>query len=68
MNRVKALFFINIIILFTFISSAKALEIIRDTERGAGRRDRVSGEERKVRGLLFWQRDTLKGGVGEAGS
>jgi predicted Zn-dependent protease len=31
-NRVKALFFLNIIILFTFISSAKALEIIRDTE------------------------------------
>lgn len=32
MNRVKALFLLNIIILFTIISSAKTLEIIRDTE------------------------------------
>jgi len=31
-NRVKALFIMNIIVLFTFVSSPKALEVIRDTE------------------------------------
>ena len=32
MNRVKALFILNIILFFTFVSSLKALEVIRDTE------------------------------------
>ena len=43
-------------------------EVIRDTESEAWRRDRVSGEESKVGNLLFWQCNTLQGGVGEAGS
>ena len=43
-------------------------EVIRDTESRARRRDRVNGEESKVGSLLFWQRDTLQGDVGEAGS
>ena len=43
-------------------------EVIRDTESRARRCDRVNGEESKVGSLLIWQRDTLKGGVGEAGS
>ena len=41
MNRVKALFLLNIIILFTIISSAKTLEIIRDTELEQFTRDIV---------------------------
>ena len=31
-NRVKALFFLNILLFFAFSSSIKAFEVIRDTE------------------------------------